>query len=414
MPNSKLTHLAYTEGLHLYDVAMEALPLDDRTLLHHKGLWIKNQGNQPVLAKRVLTEALHAANYPYATKIEPEQHIFTSLAANELAAMDAGVVSLADGQTAVREYLARARSTSFFNARAVHVGARLIAQLLHRAQDALSLSDRYRIANEALKDVDQTLLTLHNKAHGVVGMATSDDIAMLDAQRRELFAEAIGKEDVDAVADDLWENYRDQEGFVLAARRRYGEAVIADKGTLFNATHSYCRKKIIAVDSTGVAPSPGLFEVALINYYHWQVGRRGLQRRVERNIDWQLVVEYSEAVLGAPAFVALPYLYRYIRAVAAAHLGDWTSAAAIWTELRRCGMPRHLLFEHRDSLLDRKGIARVVQGVVTEAGAKKFLMVRDLGQDVLLNRSQRWPGAGMIAHANIVFSFAGPTAVLAK
>ena len=412
VPNSKLNHLAYTEGLDLYDVAIAALPLDDRTLLHHKGLWIKNQGNHPVLAKRVLTEALHAANFPYATKIEPEQHIFTSLAANELDAMDAGVVSLADGQTAVREYLGRARSTSFFNARAVHVGARLMTQLIHSTRHKLSIGDRYRIANEALKDVDQTLETLHNKAQGVVGMATSEDIAMLEAQRYELFAEAAGDEDVDAVAEELWERYHDQGGFVLAARRRYGEAVLADKGTLFNATHSYCQEKIVAVKSTGAPPSPWLVEVALLNYYHWQVVRQGLQRRVEREIDWELVVEYSETVLGAPAFVAVPYLYRYMRAVAAAHLGDWTSAAAIWTELRRCGMPRHLLFEHRDLLLDRKGIARVVQGKVTAAGAKKFLMVQELRQDFILSRRQRWPGPGTIAHANIRFAFAGPTAVV--
>ena len=37
VPNAKLNHLEYPEGLQLYEDAINALPLEDRTLLHHKG-----------------------------------------------------------------------------------------------------------------------------------------------------------------------------------------------------------------------------------------------------------------------------------------------------------------------------------------------------------------------------------------
>ena len=414
VPNSKLDSLTYGEGLGLYNVALDALPMEDRTLLHHKGLWIKNKGKQPALAKVVLTEALHAKSYPYSTKTEPDQHIFTSLAANELDAMDDGVVSVDDGQVSVRQYLSKARSSSFFNARAVHVGARLIAQLLQRTANKLSIGDRYRVANEALKDVDQTLWSLDSCNQGAVGVATAEDVMMLEGQRGELFAAVGGEDSVGDVAGGLWESHRNQEGFVLAARARYGRAVHSDKGTLFKAAHSYCQDKIRAVKECGVEPAPGLYEVALLNYYHWQVGRQTPGRAIERDINWELVVNYSEAVLGAPSFEALPHLYRYLRAVAAAHLGDWTAALAIWADLRRSGMPRHVLMEHRDYLLDDRGVARVVQGVITEAGQKRFLMVDGFGRDFHLYRGRRWPAAGMIAHAHIVFSFAGPTAVRAS
>ncbi len=414
VPNSKLDGLTYGEGLRLYDMAVNALPLEDRTLLHHKGLWIKNRGKQPALAKVVLTEALHAKSYPYSTKVEPDQHIFTSLAANELDAIDAGIVSVDDGQASVRKYLHKARSSSFFNARAVHVGARLITQLLQRTAKKLSVGDRYRVANEALKDVDQTLWSLDSSNQGAVGVATADDVMMLESQRGELFATVGGEDDVSDVARGLWESHRNQEGFVLAARVLYGRAVQSDKGTLFKGAHSYCQERIRAVKECGVEPAPGLYEVALLNYYHWQVGRQTPGRTIERDIDWELVVEYSEAVLGAPGFEPLPHLYRYLRAVAAVHLGDWTAASAIWAGLRRSGMPRHLLMEHRDYLLDDRGVARVVQGTVTEAGQRRFLMVTEFGQDFHLDRGRRWPRSGMIAHAHIVFSFAGPTAVLAS
>ncbi len=94
VPNDKLRRLEYDEGLRLYDAALDALPLDDRTLLHHKGLWIKNRGSDPVEARRILLSALEAKEHPYASKGEPSEHIYTSLAANELDALDQRAVSL--------------------------------------------------------------------------------------------------------------------------------------------------------------------------------------------------------------------------------------------------------------------------------------------------------------------------------
>lgn len=411
VPNSKLNQLAFDEGLRLYDAAIDALPLSDRTLLHHKGLWIKNKGHDPVQARATLTEALRASSYPFATKGEPDEHIYTSLAANEFDALDAGGVTFDDGQAAVRRYLAHARSTAFFNPRAVHVEARLIAQLLHKAKQGTSTGDRFRIANEALKDVDQTLLLLHGRIGNVVNQATGDDIAMLESQRAELLHEASAEEPLAETAHELWHSHRNQEGFVLEARRQYGDAVLADRGTLFNAAHSYCSETMDLVRQSGADPAPALFEVALLNYYHWQVARQTGPNRAERTIDWGFIVGASEAVLRAPTFEPLPHLYRYLRALGAAHLNDWTTATAIWGELRRTAIPRALMHERRDLLLTETGLARVLQGVVTVAGPRRFLKVDALGQDFVLAREQHWPRNGEIGHANIFFTFAGPIAV---
>ena len=411
VPYSKLTHLTYEEGIQLYDDAIDALPLDDRTLLHHKGLWIKNRGKRPTLARTVLTNALHAPNHPYATKTEPEEHIYTSLAANELDAMDAGAVSLDEGQAAVRQYLDRARSAGFFNLRAVHVGARLTTQLLSRTRSSLMIGDRFRIANEALRDVDQALLSLHVQTGEFVSHATSEDIEMFDSKRHELLVETSLRGEVEAQATSLWEDHRNQEGLILAARARYGAAVSADRGTIFRDAYDYCKAAMATVRQIGADPAPGLFEIALLVYYHWQVARQRRRNFLKRSVDWSAVADYSEAVLRSPTFGHGSHLYRYLRALAAAHLDDWTAASAIWAELRKSGMPRERLFQRRDPLLTDDGVPRVIQGVVTEAGPKRFLMVADLGRDFVLAREQSWPAPGGVAHANILFSFAGPTAV---
>lgn len=411
VPHSKLRQLTYDEGLRLYERALNALPLEDRTLLHHEGLWIKNSGHEPARARSVLTTALKAASYLYSRKGDPEEHIYTSLAANELDAMDAGDISIADGRTAIRQYLGRARSTTLFNPRAVHVEARLITQLLHRTKGRVTSGDHIRIANEPLKDVDQTLLLLHGRVQGSVGMALGEDIDFLEVQRRELLKEAVGDGDTSQIGDELWTAYRNQEGFILQARLQYGEAVLADKGTLFNAAYTYCQDKISLVRHSDSEPAPGLYEILLLIYYHWKVARQMRSHGIEREIDWRAIAHYSEAVLRAPTFEPLPYLYRYLRALGAAHLGDWAAAHAIWNDLRKSGIPRYLLFGHRDPLLATAGTPLFVQGVITKAGVRRFLKVDELGQDFLLDKDGHWPGTGQIAHAHMLSSFAGPMAV---
>ena len=68
--------LSYEDGLSLFDTALDALPLQDKTLKHHRGRWIRRHGN-PIVAEQALEEALHTADYPHAMKAEADEHIFT-------------------------------------------------------------------------------------------------------------------------------------------------------------------------------------------------------------------------------------------------------------------------------------------------------------------------------------------------
>ena len=128
--NSDVIHrFEFDDGLALFDSASEALPYEDRTLLHHKGLWIKNKGNDPVNADKILRQALEAKKYPYVAQDEADGYIYTSLAATTLDAIDRKLLTLEEGKSIMLAYLAKAKAREWFNYKAVHVQANLTTRL---------------------------------------------------------------------------------------------------------------------------------------------------------------------------------------------------------------------------------------------------------------------------------------------
>ena len=66
-------------------------------------------------AGQVLLEALDTPNYPYASHAEADEHIYTSLAATSLKAMQTRAISNEDGRRQVLTYLDKAQSRAFFD-----------------------------------------------------------------------------------------------------------------------------------------------------------------------------------------------------------------------------------------------------------------------------------------------------------
>jgi hypothetical protein len=98
VPSMKLGDFDYLEGLDLYDRALAALPYKDKTMLHHRGIWICNSGNDPNLGSEY-------AAVPDSTRAEADEHIYTSLAANEIDALEGGLVKTEEASERVRGYL---------------------------------------------------------------------------------------------------------------------------------------------------------------------------------------------------------------------------------------------------------------------------------------------------------------------
>ncbi len=228
VPHHKLKRLNHEEGLSLFDAAIGALPFQDRTLVHQRGLWIKNVGGDPSEAKKVLTAALSTPIYPYASRSEAEEHIHTSLAATLLDEIDKNLVPLEEGKRDVLDHLAQARGSGFFNAKAVHVQANLILRLAGKERSEAS-ADFVAIINKGLADIDHTVLLLQGQARE--SREAANDLIMLGDVRSEILSRTLPLEQLKTAALALWDEFRNPEGFVLVSRKLFAEALCAIRST---------------------------------------------------------------------------------------------------------------------------------------------------------------------------------------
>ncbi len=407
VPRSKLTDLEYADGLQLYDAAISALPLQDRTLQHQKGLWIKDKGNDSLLAMEVLETALTANIYPYTTRGEAEEHIHTSLAATILDASDLGQIDLQEAIPKILQHLDRARSESFFNPRAVHVQANVMLRLVTKLEDRES-ADTYHLLNQALIAVDSTLLVLRNPLRDKRDRPNKD-IEFLEGISGKLYERILPLDQLKESALELWRRFKRQEGFVIAGRKLFHLAQEKNSGTAYNQAFVYCQQAIADVQAESQAPSADLCAIAVCIYYEWNINRYD-GKSLARRIDWAMLDELSRAVLQSTKYSGDPF-YKFVCAVALAQQGKWADARLLFAQIRKVGIPNDQLYDVRAVLLDDEGIRKRVQGIITGDDEKKYLKVDELHSDFYVNRNERWPNPGEIAHGYIGFPFAGPLAV---
>jgi hypothetical protein len=402
--NPRLKVLSYTEGLDLFERAIGALPFRDKTLLHHRGIWMRNKGGDPEGVRAALLEALGAPQYPYSVKTEADEHIFTSLAANELDALSNGLISPDEARSRVLTYLHKARSLTFFNPHAVHVEAGLIRRLIEQSPN-MSAADRATLLAESAANVDRTLMLLEHRADEP---GVRLNLEMLEDARNHLLDLIPDEATAFEEAEKLWKLKKNQAGFVVCARLLYRRAATSNKGSEYFEAHQYAVQATEQVVKAGGVVDMQLHEVWLQIHYHWRVVRKAAAG-VVGSTDWPRLYDVSTLLANAGGSHAR-YFFLYIKALAAAHLNKWTEADAVFADIRRMSLPRNALFGLRDDLLLPSGKKAVVQGEITQGGTRKFLRVKEFNTDLLLGRSADWPRPGEIAHVNVRFSFAGPMA----
>jgi hypothetical protein len=399
-----LDWVEYEQGLRLFDTALKTLPLKDKTLLHQKGVWIRKVGRDATLALQVFEDALSTDEYPFASKREADEHIHTSMAKATLDAMKSGKLEAATGKGQVLRHLSKARSVTFFNPSAVHVQAQLVMDLLDQV-GGQSLVDSFALANNALADIDRSLILLRGGSRKRQTEIT--DVQMLSQSRQELISRFGGKADLIRDAQELWQKYKSPDGFVFVTRYLYRRASESGSGSDFKEAFEFAKNAIEEIERAGSAAPPDLYEAGLHVYYHWRVQQTpGLGE-----IDWTVVRAYARKAVVALRSKQDP-LYLYLDALASAHLGEWTEAHAQFMTLRRMQLPSHVLWARRDVLRDASGNRRTVQGAIRRGGGRDFFVSPALSTEIYIDTSKTWPPAGQIAHAVIEFSFAGPTATL--
>jgi tetratricopeptide (TPR) repeat protein len=402
--NEALKELEYADGLDLFERAIGALPYPDKTLLHHKGIWIRKKGKQPLEALKVFDQALKTEVAPYARRAEPDEHIHTSSAAAIIDAMKYGLMSIEAGKEQALSALARSRSNSFFNASAVHVYATLVLELTDRI--GVETPDAKHLAANALADVDRTVLVLEATPAREVG----EDIAMLRQVRDRIIVKSVDPKEAREQAQSLWESHQNQDGFCLAARAALHAARMSGKGSTYNAAFEYVSECIGAVRTAGATPLAALHDVRLQTLYEWRI-HAWRQRPKGGFIHWDQF--YDDVIRVLPTTGASP-LYRYFEGLALSHLNKWNEAPGAFAQVRQARVPADLLWSRRDMLLDKHGDPRELQGTVRRVNDRMFVKVEELGADFQADREAKWPKPGEITTCFVGFAFGGWTAIPRK
>ena len=408
VPHTKIQHLNYIDGLSLYDAALNALPQEDRTLKHQKGLWIKNKGNDPLLAAEVMIEALRSSSYPYTSRGEADEHIHTSVAAAFLEAADSGKLDVEDAKYKIIEHLDKARSSTFFNTNAVHVQANTILRLMPKLA-GIDSADTLQLLNQALLSVDSTLSIIRHPYAGKLNRPDKD-IEMLEKISGEIFGQVATIDELELRAEELWHDYGRQDGFVISARRRHYLARHKDTGTAYNEAFKYCKQLIDMISLKGNSVSADLYAVATDVYFGWNINRVN-KTNSPRTIDWNILLEYCKGTLSSERYNSDP-LYKFISALALAHLKDWDTADAIFSQIRKLPLPAKHAHKIRAALLDTDGTLKKWQGEITGGRNYKYAKVSLLTPDFNLSTYDRWPNVGETVHFYIGFSFFGPLGVM--
>ncbi|MCA9048663.1 MAG: hypothetical protein KDA89_08035 [Planctomycetaceae bacterium] len=396
--------LAYADGLALYDLAIDSLSLQDQSLMHHKGLWMKNVGKVPIEAGEVLTKALATNPYPYSERNEADEHIHTSIAATRLDAVDAGQLDWETGKKDALYHLEQARSDTFFNPNAVHVAARLSARIIKRSEEH-EIVDSFEIAAKTLSDLERTKQVLTTPVGKM--RYTRKSVEYLDSAQSSVLSSLVDDNRLEESAQMIWKSFSSQAGFVCVAHKYFSNAQEKNTDRLYRKADDFCLECRRGIEKSGERVSPELAEVHLQIVYQGQAVRRFFSPSNNR-IDWIRMRDLAlEASTGRDTRQH-PFS-KFILAVARIHVDDWIGAESDFASLRAL-LRGEILYEPRAVYVGPNGGPKTVQGEVKEVGGQKFISVDEIGRDIRCDSRSRWPRSGEIAHAQIRFGFAGALA----
>lgn len=396
--NPSLDELDFDDGKRLFDVALAALPFRDRTLLHHKARWIRRKGPEIMDAFPVLDEALATAQNPF--NKEQDEHLHTTYARTILKAFERDKVSLDAAKVGISEHLEKASSDAFMNLHATHVRVETALEFVGRLPPG-DFVDRASLTAQALAEVARTLVILQYGGE-VVELGKPGDVQLLEVAQSKLLAT------VNYDADDQWQKFKSQSGFVANARKLLEMARTREKGTDYNAAWDYVQRAIKTV-SESATPSMQLHEIATLIYYRWRIQR--FSKKSAEKIDWPRFREHVEGALrGRDA--RRSSLFQYLLAVTLCHQDKWPEASAIFQKLRTSDLPPGVIWLSRDYLLSPDGSLRRVQGRVKPGPSSNMYFVSsEVGFDCRADRKGPWPMSDTAeVHAHIRFSYGGPMA----
>lgn len=396
---------SFEQGLELFDAAIEALPYPDRSLVHHRGLWIKDSGDDYTKAYAAISRALITDDYPLSDKGESLGNIHTSLASclvREVENLGSNHEVYATKLQAIEDHLAKAEKFSPFDLYNSHVSANLFVKIAteFKTKDEelylASIANAVRIISSSL-----TLVTSNNTNRS---RAYLESVNMLRELEERLFQISDKFEENDLLARSAFSKNYDQTGFYVILKVMISEAASKNKGKFYKKAEDYLNDVVRLVLSSGVELDPRIIECRIDLQINWHlIGESSTAP------NWNHLEEDLELVLSSK-LIGNPILMEFYRAVTLFHLNKINPAEAIFNLLRRHELPGDLRRIRRCYFIDKNGNPKLFQGQIRDGNSKKYVYCSDLSNEFMCSNEFNERNDTLI-HFYIAFSLQGPVAI---
>ena len=392
----------YEQGIEIFDLARNSLPHKDRTLEHHKGLWMKSETSQLAEAYKQLEYAESCDDFPGTNRQTPIQHIYTSKAATVLQMIQSGQQDRDSGAEEISKLLNLATAESLFDGHTVHVAARTYFQLSQT-------SGEQKFTSVAMESICKALYAIENGLQKIGTMEIHrnrqrniQSVELLRDLKSQILSSTSSLEDIKKEAKQQYEKSKDGLGFVLAAQIELNIAIEKNNGTKYNQLKEYL-DSCIALELIE-EHSLRLRAVRVDLIIRWRL------QKTSGQLIWSEFRDDLDLTLSSNLFKD-DTLKIYYFAVACYHLDQIPTANAHFASLRRSnirGIDKSLV---RCWFVSKEGSRERFQCNIERDGVRYYAKFPKLRMDCPLKNRPTEAGAGGVSHAYLGFSLFGPVPI---
>lgn len=392
---------SYEQGLELYDLAIHTFPLPDKTIAHHRALWIKDVGRLPVEAYESLSQVIKMEDYPHSNKKEHPSHIHSSMASSTVQAIFNGDVELESGIENVEKHITLSDETAPFNIHNKHISANLLLKIAHRYKlnDAKSYM---RCVGQASSIISQAIMIV--KPNAKRSRESYKSYEMLDKLRKQTYMLTDNLEESMDLAKVIYSNRGDQMGFYAIIKVMLSQAIEHDKGKLFKRMSDYLTDVIKIILESGDELSPHIVQCRAELVINWNIQKNS------SDTDWGSLRDDLLIVTASREFKR-DINWRFFLGVCYFQLGELSDANTIFSMLRREKMPIGVRNELRCFYTDSKNHKKTFQGEISGgATSTRFIYCSEINEDISAAREFTENDEATV-HFNIAFNYYGPRGI---
>ena len=386
------------QGIDLYDEAREAMNYPDRVLELHKGLWMSKDRSRLKQAYEQLQVTLECPEYPGSDRHAPVEHVYNSMAATVLQMIRSEEYEVEAGRKVVEKHLQQASSANFFSSHSWHVSASLYFEMSQqfngdKSGSCESLAKSLYIIEMALQKIGYSGGKLNRNTRSV---------EMLKKLRDEILESYDDIDELKALAKDMYERMGSVAGFVLAARMVLTDAIANEKGKRYNQAANYIEECLQIIGPDIESQLVELKAIRLDLMIRWKL------QKPNGAVDWQRIKEDADLVIKSDTYGSDP-IRIYYSAVAHFHLGDTSTATALFSRMRSTRQPGLDYRDTRNWYVGNEGFPRRCQCEIKQNQGRYYAVFPEVGIDLLIVGRAPKGGSGALAHAYIAFSLDGPS-----